>query len=203
MSCVPLLKQTNRCGIYSASLAIYGKNLAHGAVYDARALVKASVTNSIVEASRFGVIRTSMLDSSVQSGEGITFHDGETPSNDISPGAKAGLIVSTLALVCGLVLIVLYFGGDDHEEIKRRTSEEQRGFLKKHQSSNSTYLEETDSYSDSHASSQTVQQGLQIRGTSRVILEFDNDENVFRPESVPEDEASLPFQGNSEYRFVD
>jgi hypothetical protein len=117
--CVPLLNDVNYCGLFKTKITVFGHNLRNDeALTHIMEKALESVGSTRIDVAPLGIIRLVPSEKHTRIvGNGSGYDGGVTRSdNSLTPGAKAGLVVSALTLVGGILFLVCYL----HMDLRRR-----------------------------------------------------------------------------------
>jgi hypothetical protein len=97
--------EKNYCRIYTSTISLYGQHLENGAVDDVLLTVREAVDSSLTIVAQQGAVRLKASETLFkQIGGSESYHRG---GNTLSRGAIAGLFLSILALIVGLIALVV------------------------------------------------------------------------------------------------
>lgn len=111
-SCPPNVDKVNYCGVFYSNVWVYGHklNLAPGQVLRE---ARDAVTASLITVSNLGVVRLIASESmSGQIQDELQSSTSDEYQEEIAIGALSGLVISSLALMLGVGVLVVYFRAD-------------------------------------------------------------------------------------------
>jgi hypothetical protein len=109
-SCVPSMNKANYCGIFYSNIWVYGHklNLAPGQVLRQ---ARDAVNNSLMTVSNLGVAHLSAAENMAGQIQD-ELSTGDEYHEEIAIGALSGLVISSVGLILGVGVLVVYFRAD-------------------------------------------------------------------------------------------
>jgi hypothetical protein len=117
--CEPTIYFDNKCSFYESHISLYGLRVQKDMVDTILKDLVGSINSALVLVAQAGAIRITATDSMIEQVSGPTAVDTSTQDemgfSELAPSAKTGVVISTAALMAGLLFLFLLARADQRQ----------------------------------------------------------------------------------------